>query len=81
MSIDSSKVDLIGNPSKAAKPTLASTLSGDSFSVRGDNFGSAEGDRGTYTVKVTAKHGNVELTRALAINVVKEDNVVRDYCS
>lgn len=79
MSIDLSKVELIGKPSKAATPTLATTLSGDSFSVTGNLFGNVEDNRGTYTVKVTAKNGNVELTRALAINVVKEDSVVRDY--
>ena len=78
MNVDSSSVSILGKPSNSTVTNAGSTNSA-VFTTSGSLFGSAANDIGTFTVKITAKNGNVELTRALAVNVVKAATTATDY--
>ena len=79
MNVDSSNVSILGKPSNSAVTNAGSTSNSAVFTTSGSLFGSAANDIGTFTVKITAKNGNVELTRALAVNVVKAATTATDY--
>ena len=79
MNVDSSSVSILGKPSNSTVTNAGSTSSSAVFTTSGSLFTSAANDIGTFTVKITAKNGNVELTRALAVNVVKAATTATDY--
>ena len=79
MNVDSSSVSILGKPSNSTVTNAGSTSNSDVFTTSGSLFANATNDIGTFTVKITAKNGNVELTRALAVNVVKAATTATDY--
>lgn len=71
---------MVGKPANAAAPTFATGISANkTFTTIGSDFGTTPNDLGTYTVKISAKNGNVELSRALTINLVKNATTATDY--
>ena len=79
MTADSSKYEVVGKPSKASKPSFSAITNNKTFTATGSDFGITDDDLGTYTVKISAKKGNVELSRALTINLVKSASKATDY--
>ena len=80
MTAASSKYEVVGKPANAAAPTFATGISTNkTFTTIGSDFGTTPNDLGTYTVKISAKNGNVELSRALTINLVKNAATATDY--
>lgn len=79
MDVDSSRVEILGKPSKSTVTDAGSTSNTAVFTTVGTKFLTGDDNLGTYTVKVIAKNGNVELARALTINVVKAAATASDY--
>ena len=80
-----SSVSVLAAPEKAkttTKDTVSpanTTLGAGTISINGNTFANDSDDVGSYTLKVTVKVDNKELTRSLNVNVVKSAAKAQSY--
>ena len=71
------KVEVLGKPngSNITDSAMKALANGDKITLTGTNFDKT----GAYTLKITGKNGDKELTRALTVNVVKTADKAQAY--